>query len=265
MDLHVAIAVFFFKPTGQIIGVFFLHVFPIIDGDQLVVFANDHEAFVVLAVQGPCSPQVLDAMGLPSDMEYMAFAKALFAGLPLTVCRTGYTGEVGYELVAPDAVAGELWRAIMDAGQPYGVRPCGLGARDTLRTEMGYPLHGQDISPTVNPVEAGLTWAVGWKKDVFDGCDAVRAVKEAGPARRLRGLKASGRGIPRHGMTVVGSDGSAIGEVTSGTFSPTLRTGIALALVTADVSLGESVGVQVRGRVEPFEVVKPPFVTPSVR
>ena len=129
---------------------------------------------------------------------------------------------------------------------------------------MVYPLHGNDLSLEISPVEAGITWAVGWKKPGFAGADALKAQRKA-PHRVLRGLKATGRGIPRHGMEVVDADGALIGEVTSGTFSPTLRQGIALARVDASVAVGDQVGVVVRSRTEPFDVVKPPFVTPGVR
>ncbi|MCL2653268.1 MAG: glycine cleavage system aminomethyltransferase GcvT [Propionibacteriaceae bacterium] len=228
-----------------------------------ITITNQHEDYVVLAVQGPASGNVMAALGFPDAMDYMAFEVAEFGGQTLTVCRTGYTGEHGYELVAPNAVAEPLWAAILSAGQPSGIRACGLGARDTLRTEMGYPLHGQDITPAINPVEAGLGWAVGWAKPSFDGADVLRRIKEDGPQRRLRGIKAKARGIPRAGMTVVEEGGAALGEVTSGTFSPTLRTGIGLALVSA--SAGDSVGVQIRQTVELFDVVKLPFVDSHVR
>ena len=231
-----------------------------------VSIANDHLDYVILAVQGPQAPAVMGAMGLPAEMGYMAFTESSFEGHPLTVCRTGYTGELGFELVAANDVAVDLWRAILAAGEPCGIVPCGLGARDTLRTEMGYPLHGQDISPAISPVEAGLGWAIGWGKPIFDGVDALRVIKQNGPARRLRGLLTSGRGIPRPGMDVVKlDDGSKIGKVTSGTYSPTLRKGIGLGLVDAGVGLGETVGVEIRGRVEPFDVVKPPMVASGVR
>ena len=156
----------------------------------------------------------------------------------MTVCRTGYTGERGYELVVPVSAAVAVWDAVLAAGEPYGLQPAGLGARDTLRTEMGYPLHGQDISPTITPVQARLGWAVGWKKESFFGADALRAEKAGGvQARLLRGLRAIGRGIPRPGMVVRAPDGREVGTVTSGTFSPTLKIGIALALIEA--GLGE--------------------------
>ncbi len=230
-----------------------------------VVVADRHEDYVVLAVQGTLSDEVLQAAGLPSGHPYMSFDEVPLAGVPVTVCRTGYTGERGYELVAPTAAAGELWDRVVAAGAPYGLQPAGLAARDTLRTEMGYPLHGQDISPEISPVQARLGWAVGWKKDAFFGDSALRAEKEAGPSRLLWGLKATGRGIPRPGMLVRDPDGREIGSVTSGTFSPTLKTGIALALVDSRFQADEGVLVDVRQRQEPFVITKPPFVTPGVR
>jgi aminomethyltransferase len=154
---------------------------------------------------------------------------------------------------------------LLAAGQPMGVLPCGLGARDTLRTEMGYPLHGQDISLDVTPVEARLGWAVGWDKPAFWGRDTLVAQRAEGPSRVLRGLVATGRGIPRPGMRVMLTAHIPLGEVTSGTFSPTLRTGIGLALVSSQVTEGAEVSVDVRGRQEVFRVTRPPFVEASVR
>ena len=186
----------------------------------------------MLAVQGTRSDEVLDAAGLPTGHEYMSFVEADFDGVGVVVCRTGYTGERGYELIAANEAAGALWDALLAAGGPHGMLPAGLGARDTLRTEMGYPLHGQDISPDVTPVQARLGWAVGWTKESFWGRDALLAEKEAGPKRMLRGLLSTGRAIPRPGMTVSLTHDVMVGEVTSGTFSPTLRQGIGLALVS---------------------------------
>lgn len=235
-------------------------------GDDVTV-RNVHRDYAIIAVQGPKSDEVLQALGLPTDMDYMAFSPATIEGSELTVCRTGYTGEKGYELVLPASAAPAVWDAVMAAGGQFGIRAAGLGARDTLRTEMGYALHGHEITPDINPVEAGTGWAVGWKKPDFDGAEALRAVKDAGPKRRATGLLATGRGIPRAGMTVVDDQGREVGVVTSGTFSPTLRQGIGLALVDADVLAAKpaTLGVQVRNRVEVFTVTKPPFVTPGVR
>jgi aminomethyltransferase len=252
-----------------------------------VQVANRHRDFAVLALQGPNSDEVLSEIGLPVGHAYMSFVQVPFAGEPLIVCRTGYTGERGYELVAPNTAAGELWDSLLSIGQAYGILPCGLGARDTLRTEMGYPLHGQDISLEVTPVQARLGWAVGWKKPEFWGRAALTAEKTAGPRRSLVGLTADGRGIPRPHMDVLDADGEVVGEVTSGTFSPTLRRGIGLALVRADLaaSATRAVGVDapagragsteapgagrvfvdVRGRREAFDLTRPPFVDTSVR
>jgi aminomethyltransferase len=226
---------------------------------------NHHRDYVILAVQGTRSDETLEAAGLPVGHEYLTFIEATYAGEPVIVCRTGYTGERGYELIAPNAVAGQLWDALMEAGAAYDIAPCGLGARDTLRTEMGYPLHGQDISPSVTPNEARLGWAVGWKKDAFWGKDVVAAEKAAGAKRKLVGLKSTGRAIPRPHMGVSISAGFRVGEVTSGTFSPTLKQGIALALVSSEVADDAEVLVDVRGKQEVFAIHKPPFVDPSVR
>lgn len=230
-----------------------------------ITVADQHEAYAVFAVQGPHSDEVLEQAGLPAGHRYMSFVRAELDGVPLTVCRTGYTGERGYELVAPTEQAGVVWDALVAAGEPYGLQLAGLGARDTLRTEMGYPLHGQDISADISPVQARLGWAVGWKKDAFFGDAALRAEKEATPCRLLWGLRAVGRGIPRPGMLVRDADGHEIGSVTSGTYSPTLRTGVALALLDARFEVGEQVSVDVRNRREAFTITKPPFVTPGVR
>jgi aminomethyltransferase len=234
-----------------------------------VTVTDRHEQVAVLAVQGPKSLQVLELLGVPGELAYMSFVTGTGAhgAAEVTVCRTGYTGEHGYELLVDAERAGEMWDAVLEAGQDLGIRPCGLGARDTLRTEMGYPLHGHELSRDITPVQARAGWAVGWKKPAFWGRGALTAEKEAGPERLLWGLKATGRGIPRPGMAVLDADGVAIGEVTSGTFSPTLRVGIALALIdtAAGVQEGGEAAVDVRGRPQAVEVVRPPFVPSHVR
>jgi aminomethyltransferase len=180
----------------------------------------------------------------------------------VTVCRTGYTGEDGYEFVVPSDRAGDQWDALVG----HGARPGGLAARDTLRSEMGYALHGQDLSKDISPVQAGLGWAVGWSKPAFWGRDALLAERAAGPVRLLWGLEALDRAIPRAHMSVW-RDATVVGEVTSGTFSPTRRVGIALALLDTSAGLdeGDEVEVDVRGRRSRMRVVKPPFVPSSVR
>ena len=230
-----------------------------------VTVTDQHEEYAVLAVQGPRSDEVLHRIGLTTGHGYMSFESADHEGTRLTVCRTGYTGERGYELVVPSQAAPSLWDAILDAGAGDGIEPCGLGARDTLRTEMGYPLHGQDISLSVTPNEARLGWAVGWSKPHFWGKDRLTEEKAAGPARILRGLVSVGRGIPRPGMRVMLTAHLPIGEVTTGTFSPTLRKGVGLALLDAQVTDGAEVAVDVRGRREIFLLTRPPFVTSGVR
>ncbi len=230
-----------------------------------VTVTDRHRDVAVLAVQGPRSTEVVEGVvGPVAGLEYMAFRDlaAPGTGTPVRVCRTGYTGERGYELLVAADGAGPVWDALVAAG----AAPAGLGARDTLRTEMGYPLHGQDLSPDISPVQAGSGWAVGWAKPAFRGRAALLAEKEAGPARRLRGLRATGRGVPRAGMPVL-AGGERVGVTTSGTFSPTLRTGIALALIdtAAGVALDDAVVVDVRGRGLECTVVKPPFVPSHVR
>ncbi|MGW4465984.1 glycine cleavage system aminomethyltransferase GcvT [Micromonospora sp. NPDC004704] len=246
-----------------------------------VTVTDEHRAYAVLAVQGPRSADLLGALDLPTEHDYMSFSTATLAvavgdgdgdgdgdGEPveLVVCRTGYTGEHGYELVVPEAGATAVWDALFAAGEPYGLRACGLAARDTLRTEMGYPLHGQDLSLEITPVQARSGWAVGWNKPAFWGRDALLAEKAAGPRRLLWGLAAQDRGIPRPGMRVLAGD-AGVGTVTSGTFSPTNKSGIGLALLDTDAGLAEgaTVEVDVRGRRSVMRVVRPPFVQPSVR
>jgi aminomethyltransferase len=163
--------------------------------------------------------------------------------------------------------AAALWDAIVEQVRSLGGMPAGLGARDTLRTEMGYPLHGQDLSLEISPLQARSGWAVGWKKAAFWGRDALLAEKGEGPARLLRGVEALDRGIPRPHMPVLNSTGDVVGEVTSGTFSPTRRIGIGLALISADAGVedGDELEIDVRGRRSRVRVVKPPFVESHVR
>jgi aminomethyltransferase len=223
-----------------------------------------HHDYAIIAVQGPRSPEVLTAVGLPVDLAYLAVRRLTWDGTDVIVCRSGYTGERGYEVIVPAAAAVACWDALAAAAADAGGRACGLGARDTLRTEMGYALHGHELSTSITPLEAGVGWAVGWGKPAFWGREALVAQKAAGPERRLVGLRAADRAIPRPGMTVL-RDGAPIGEVTSGTFSPTLRVGIALALVDPAVAVDDDVVVDVRGRDVTMRVVRPPFISADPR
>src|SRR6201994_1154554 len=227
---------------------------------------DEHRSYAVLAVQGPRSSEVLSELGLPTDMAYMGYAAAAFEGVPVRVCRSGYTGEHGYELLPPWDSAGVVFDALLAAVTRAGGQLAGLGARDTLRTEMGYPLHGHELSADISPLQARCGWAIGWKKGAFFGRDALLAEKEAGPRRLLRGLRAAGRGVLRPDLTVLDGD-TKVGFTTSGTFSPTLKTGIALALIDTDAAVddGQHVNVDVRGRAVECEVVRPPFVEPKTR
>ncbi len=224
---------------------------------------NLHREFAVIAVQGPKAKELLDDAGLRPELDYMAFTDTDWDGVPTTLCRSGYTGEHGYELVVPAANATTAWDRIFQAGERFGARACGLGARDTLRTEMGYPLHGQDLSLDITPNQARVGWAVGWKKPAFWGRETLLAEREYGPRRVLRGLLALDRGIPRPHMPVLDAGGETVGEVTSGTFSPTRRVGIALALLSPTINEDDEVSVDVRGRLCATRVVKPPFVDRS--
>lgn len=230
-----------------------------------ITVTNLHNDYAVLAVQGPLAPKVLEVLGINTEIDYMAFSHVNIAGADVILCRTGYTGELGYELLphTKDAVA--VWDALVRAIEPLEGLICGLGARDTLRTEMGYPLHGHELSLDISPVEASASWAVGWKKDHFLGSEVLMEQKSGTVQRKSVALKSLDRGIPRAGMQVKNSKGEVVGVITSGTFSPTLKHGIALALVSTEVSIGDQLIVDVRGRDSQSEVVKLPFVTSHVR
>lgn len=229
------------------------------DGTALEDRSTDE---AILAVQGPralaLASQVLglDVAGVPYLGLHVSDAEASRGVL---VARTGYTGEPGCELVVPNRLAPGLWDQLV-AG---GAQPCGLGARDTLRLEMGYPLHGHELSLDVNPYEARMGWAVRLDHE-FVGRDALAAIREAGPQRRLWGLRVDGRRPLRQDL-VVRRDGDQVGIVTSGSFSPTLQVGIGLAFLDDPVGPGDEVVVDVRGRDVEATVVRPPFVDRNPR
>lgn len=225
---------------------------------------NQHKDYAIIAVQGPKSAEVVEALGLPTDMPYMSFAQVDRNGTETIVCRTGYTGEKGYELVVPTSAGLALWDELVEAMAPFEGLPCGLGSRDTLRTEMGYPLHGNELSMELTPNMARSGWAVGWDKPAFWGKDVLAAQRAEKSCRLTWGLVVTGRGIPRSGCAVLDSDGKEIGVVSSGTMSPTLRQGIAIAFLDRGAAVGDKVTVDVRGRSIEAEVTKPPFVQTGV-
>lgn len=218
--------------------------------------AVERVMWTTLAVQGPASRAIIEALyPVAKDLPYMGVARAG----EIVIARSGYTGEWGYEVFTTGADAVETWDVLLDAVRAAGGEPCGLGARDVLRLEMGYPLHGNDISPQTNPIEAGLGWAVKLDGRAFPGADALRAVT---PSRALRGIVLTDRGVPRHGHPVL-RDGMPVGECTSGGFSPGRKTGIALAYLPADLGDGDVVEIDIRGKRAAGVVTSPPFVDAS--
>jgi aminomethyltransferase len=216
-----------------------------------------------LAVQGPRSRAILNALGL-SDLESLKPRHCLEAkllGVPSLVTRTGYTGELGYELYVPSEQVLSIWRVLLEHGRPSGLKPAGLGARDLLRLEMAYLLYGNDIGEDTSPVEASAGWVVNLKKGDFIGREALSR-KQAEPTRRLVAFELLQKAVPRHGFKVRtdGGSGREIGEVTSGNFSPLLEKGIGLGYVPpTTTAVGSTFVVDIRGRAVPAVVVKPPF------
>jgi aminomethyltransferase len=228
---------------------------------------NVSDAWAQLALQGPEAEKILAKLtGLPlADIAYYNFSEGAVAGIDGFVARTGYTGEDGFELYVPANRGADLWNAVMEAGAPLGLLPIGLGARDTLRLEMGYSLYGHELSAEISPLEAGLGWVTKLDNGEFVGRDALVKQKAAGVPRELIGLKMLERGIPRDGYPVAAASGP-IGVVTSGTQSPTLNVGVAMALVKrGSASVGDQLTVEIRNKPFRVEVVKTPFVPSQVK
>lgn len=224
-------------------------------------FHNRSDDFAQIALQGPKASEILarvadgDAIGLPRNRIRVHD----FHGANLLVATTGYTGERGFEIYTPPEVAADLWNALLRAGQGEGISPVGLGARDTLRLEAGYPLYGNDLNDDTNGIEAGLGWAIKLKAGDFLGREALLQVKKRGPRRRLVGLTMIERGVPRAGYPVL-QGGEPVGHVTSGTHSPSLGRPIALAMVPAELSgIGTMLAVEIRGSARSAAVCAPSF------
>ena len=228
-------------------------------GDAVAV--NTSSRYALIALQGPRAVailQLLTAVELDA-IEYYTFASGEVAGVRATISRTGYTGEDGFELFVPPQQAAAVWSALLDGGGAHGLRPAGLGARDTLRLEAGMRLYGQDMDETTTLIEAGLGWTVGWGKEAFIGREALLAQKRRGPSRRLVGFEMLERGIARHGCAVhAGAD--RVGRVTSGTLTPFLQKAIGMAYVPVELAARDTeLSIDVRGRRLRARVVPMPF------
>ena len=230
-----------------------------------ITVSNLHEDFAVFAVQGPKSVSMLDSLGIDTDIDYMQFLNAKIGDSELIVCRTGYTGELGFEIIPSWQNAEKVWSQLMQAAEKFNGTACGLGARDILRTEMGYPLHGHEISLSISPIEASASWAVAFDKADFTGKEVLKNQKQNGTKLKLKAILATDRAIPRKDMQVKSVSGEIVGLVTSGTFSPVLKKGIGLALINSDISKGNKVLIDVRGKDSVFEIVSLPFVPSKVK
>ena len=221
-----------------------------------------------LALQGPDAKNVLQSLCDISldDLSYYNFRKGMVNNVESLISRTGYTGEDGFELYLSPEKVSEVFRSLMEQGRSYGIQPIGLGARDTLRIEMGYPLYGNEIDNNPTPLDAGLGWVIKFDKGEFIGRGSLLKQKEQGsPRRKLVGLKLLTRGVPRAHYQVF-KNGESVGEVTSGTFSPTLNTGVGLCYVSSEYSdVGNHLDVKIRDQLVVTEVIQLPFVPSHVK
>ncbi len=233
-----------------------------ISGDVQLQDLSD--SYSLLAIQGPHSLATLRKLTKIdlSPIEYYHFVRGTLAGVDMIISRTGYTGELGFELYFDSgaAVGRKVWDAVFEAGKEFGIKPIGLGARDTLRLEMAYCLYGNDIDQTTNPLEAGLGWITKLNKGDFVGKSVIAKVKESGLSRKLVGFILSEKAVARHGHPMM-AGGAEVGHVTSGTFSPSLERAIGLGYIKADWNdVGKTVQVVIRGKEVPATVVNVPFI-----
>ena len=223
---------------------------------------NQSHNYSLLAVQGPKADVLLRKMGLDTQQESFTIKPATICGRKLLISRTGYTGEDGYELLVENEYSEELWDKILDYGKEFGIKPIGLGARDTLRLEAALHLYGNDLDENTTPVEAGLSWSVPKdKQEDYNGKDVIMNQIANGTDKKLIGLKMIDKGIARHGYEVY-KDGEKVGVITSGGISPVLNANIALAYVNnnKDICTGSIVQVMIREKLHNAEVVKRPFI-----
>ena len=232
---------------------------------SLIEVKNLHNEYGVIALQGPKSSQVLEILGIKSSIDYMQFINTTIDDCSVILCRTGYTGEFGFEIIPIWSQTEKVWDRLITVIKQLNGTPCGLGARDVLRTEMGYPLHGHELSLEISPVQASASWAIGWQKESFRGKQTLLEQKQVGTKLKLRAILATDRGIPRKDMQVKDLTGKVIGQVTSGTFSPGLKKGIGLALINPAIVKGDQVLIDIRGVDSSFNIVELPFVPSKVR
>jgi len=223
---------------------------------------NISENYSLLAIQGPKAVEAMQSLTSVdlSAIKFYSFKVADFAGIEqVIISATGYTGSGGFEIYCKNNEVEKVWDAVFEAGKSFGIKPIGLAARDTLRLEMGFCLYGNDINDTTSPIEAGLGWITKFTKD-FVNAEALKKQKELGVRKKLVGFKMVDKGIPRHDYTIVDVTGVAIGAVTSGTMSPTLKEPIGMGYVTIENSkLGSEIYIQVRNKNLKAAVVKLPF------
>lgn len=228
-----------------------------------MTLVNRSAEYAQLALQGRHAQAILQGM-TPLDLasiQYYRFAKGPVADVPMIVARTGYTGEDGFEIFFGPEHADTVWTRILEAGAPFGIKPIGLAARDTLRLEMKYALYGNDIDETTLPLEAGLGWVTKLNKGDFVGRDALMKAKADGISRKLIGFELIERNVPRHGYRTLDAAGTPVGVVTSGTVSPTLGTPVGMAYLPTGMSeVGSVFAVEIRGKAVPARVIKTPFV-----
>ncbi len=229
-----------------------------------ISLTNESARYTQIALQGRLAQQILAPLtdvALDGMKTYWFGEGHVLGKIPAIVARTGYTGEDGFEIYVPWERGPDVWRALMESGTPLGLKPCGLGARDTLRLEMKYPLYGNELGDTTNALEAGLGWVVKMDKGEFVGRPAFAATKEAGLKRKLVGFKMAERGIPRHGYKAFDASGSQEwGEVTSGTQSPSLGAAIGIAYVPAEhAAIGQTLTIDVRGQKLKAQIIETPF------
>lgn len=225
---------------------------------------NESSQYTQIAVQGRLAEEILAPLTKSplSEIKYYHFVEGhVLDDIPAMISRTGYTGEDGFELYIPWEEGPRVWSALLENGQPLGMKPCGLGARDTLRMEVKFPLYGNELSDDTNPLETGLGWVVKLKKGPFVGSEALSKIKETGATRALAGIELKERGIPREGYLVFDESGEKqIGKVTSGTHSPSLGKPIGIALMDkTQTSVGTSLQVEIRGKKTPAHVIETPF------